>query len=78
MILPSIILLTLTLIFAITSYTALKKPIQKLTHRNVSLSFLLLPFLFILRPTLFIIQTTVTPFRNMIKHFFHIPTSMEP
>ncbi|WP_186310156.1 BCCT family transporter, partial [Staphylococcus epidermidis] len=60
------------------TYTRLKKRIQKLTHLNLSLSFLLLPFLFILPPTLFIIQTTVTAFPNMIKHFFHIPTSIQP
>ncbi|MEJ7490741.1 BCCT family transporter, partial [Staphylococcus pettenkoferi] len=40
MILRSIILLTITVIFAISSYTGLKKGIQKLSDVNVWLSFL--------------------------------------
>ncbi|WP_186803597.1 BCCT family transporter, partial [Staphylococcus pasteuri] len=64
-IIPSIILFTITLLFPLTSYTPLKKPIQKLTHLNLSLSFLLLPFVFILPPTIFIIQTTLTPLPNI-------------
>ncbi|WP_186302052.1 BCCT family transporter, partial [Staphylococcus warneri] len=67
----SIIFLTITLIFPITSYTPFKKPIQNFTHLNLSLSFILLPFLFIIPPTLFIIQTTLTRLRNIIPHFFH-------
>ncbi|WP_225310033.1 BCCT family transporter, partial [Staphylococcus auricularis] len=75
---PTAILLTITLIFPITSYTPFKKPIQKLTHLNLSLSFFLLIFLFLLPPTLFIIQTTLTPFPNIFKNFFQIPSSLQP
>lgn len=78
MILRSIILLTITVIFAISSYTGLKKGIQKLSDVNVWLSFLLLAFVFIVGPTVFIMETTVTGFGNMIKDFFHMATWMEP
>lgn len=47
MVLRSIILLTITVIFAISSYTGLKKGIQKLSDVNVWLSFILLAFVFI-------------------------------
>ena len=62
MVLRSIILLTITVIFAIGSYTGLKKGIQKLSDVNVWLSFVLLAFVFIVGPTVFIMETTVTGF----------------
>ncbi|HDJ7520174.1 BCCT family transporter [Staphylococcus aureus] len=78
MILRSAILLTITVIFAISSYTGLKKGIQKLSDINVWLSFVLLAFIFIIGPTVFIMETTVTGFGNMLRGFFHMATWLEP
>ncbi|POC75418.1 choline transporter, partial [Vibrio vulnificus] len=74
----SIILLTITVIFAISSYTGLKKGIQKLSDVNVWLSFILLAFVFIIGPTVFIMETTVTGLGNMMRDFFHMATWVEP
>lgn len=78
MVIRSIILFTITVIFAISSYTGLKKGIQKLSDINVWLSFLLLAFVFIVGPTIFIMETTLTGFGNMMRDFFHMATWMEP
>ena len=78
MIIRSVILFTITVIFAISSYTGLKKGIQKLSDVNVWLSFLLLAFVFIVGPTIFIMETTLTGFGNMMRDFFHMATWMEP
>ena len=64
MVVRSIILLTITVVFAVSSYSGLKK-IQKLSDVNVWLSFLLLGFVFIVGPTVFIMETTITSFGNM-------------
>lgn len=77
MVIRSIILFTITVIFAISSYTGLKKGIQKLSDINVWLSFLLLAFVFIVGPTIFIMETTLTGFGNMMRDFFHMATWME-
>ena len=78
MILRSAILLLITLIFAVSSYTGLKKGIQKLSDVNVWLSFLLLAFVFIVGPTVFIMETTVTGLGGMLKNFFQMATWLEP
>ncbi|MCO0861067.1 BCCT family transporter [Staphylococcus pasteuri] len=78
MIMRSIVLLTITVVFAVSSYTGLKKGIQKLSDVNVWLSFLLLAFVFIVGPTIFIMETTVTGLGNMINDFFHMATWVEP
>ena len=78
MVIRSIILFTITVIFAISSYTGLKKGIQKLSDINVWLSFLLLAFVFIVGPTIFIMETALTGFGNMMRDFFHMATWMEP
>ncbi|RIL72805.1 BCCT family transporter [Staphylococcus devriesei] len=78
MVVRSIILLTITVIFAISSYTGLKKGIQKLSDVNVWLSFILLAFVFIVGPTVFIMETTITGFGNMLRDFFHMATWVEP
>ena len=78
MVVRSIILLTITVIFAISSYTGLKKGIQKLSDVNLWLSFILLAFVFIVGPTVFIMETTITGFGNMLRDFFHMATWVEP
>ncbi|MBM0867142.1 BCCT family transporter [Staphylococcus auricularis] len=78
MVMRSAILLTITVIFAISSYTGLKKGIQKLSDVNVWLSFFLLIFVFVVGPTVFIMETTVTGFGNMLKNFFQMASWLEP
>ena len=78
MVLRSAILITITVIFAVSSYTGLKKGIQRLSDVNVWLSFILLGFVFIVGPTVFIMETTVTGFGNMLKNFFQMATWLEP
>ena len=78
MVMRSIILLTITVIFAISSYTGLKKGIQKLSDVNVWFSFLLLAFVFIIGPTVFMMETTVTSVGDLLKNFFHMATWLEP
>ncbi|RIN34576.1 BCCT family transporter [Staphylococcus succinus] len=74
----TIILLLITLVFAISSYTGLKKGIQVLSDVNVWISLLLLAFVFIVGPTVFIMETTVTAFGDMLKNFFQMATWLEP
>lgn len=78
MLLRTVILFTITVVFAVSSYTGLKKGIQRLSDVNVWLSFLLLGFVFVVGPTVFIMNTTVTSFGNMLKNFFEMATWLEP
>ncbi|WP_323707137.1 BCCT family transporter [Mammaliicoccus vitulinus] len=78
MVMRSIILIIITVIFAFSSYTGLKKGIQKLSDINVWLTFLILGIVLIVGPTVFIMETTVTGFGNMLKNFFQMATWLEP
>lgn len=78
MVMRSVILLIITVIFAFSSYTGLKKGIQKLSDINVWLTFLILGIVLIVSPTVFIMETTVSGFGNMLKNFFQMATWLEP
>ncbi|MDT3995597.1 BCCT family transporter [Mammaliicoccus fleurettii] len=78
MVMRSVILLIITVIFAFSSYTGLKKGIQKLSDINVWLTFLILGIVLIVGPTVFIMETTVSGFGNMLKNFFQMATWLEP
>ncbi|MEJ7218902.1 BCCT family transporter [Staphylococcus gallinarum] len=78
MVMRTIILLLITLVFGISSYSGLKKGIQVLSDVNVWISLLLLVFVFIVGPTVFIMETTVTSFGDMLKNFFQMATWLEP
>lgn len=78
MVMRSIILLIITVIFAFSSYTGLKKGIQKLSDINVWLTFLILGIVLIVGPTIFIMETTVSGLGNMLKNFFRMATWLEP
>ncbi|MBU7217201.1 BCCT family transporter [Staphylococcus gallinarum] len=78
MVMRTIILLLITLVFGISSYSGLKKGIQVLSDVNVWISLLLLAFVFIVGPTVFIMETTVTSFGDMLKNFFQMATWLEP
>ncbi|MEJ7157537.1 BCCT family transporter, partial [Staphylococcus capitis] len=77
MVMRTIILLLITLVFGISSYSGLKKGIQLLSDVNVWISLLLLVFVFIVGPTVFIMETTVTSFGDMLKNFFQLATWLE-
>lgn len=78
MIMRSVILLIITVIFAFSSYTGLKKGIQKLSDINVWLTFFILGIVLIVGPTIFIMETTVSSLGNMLKNFFQMATWLEP
>lgn len=78
MLMRSIILFTITSVFAYSSYSGLKKGIKVLSDANVILSFVLLGFVFIVGPTVFIMETSITGMGNMIKNFFQMATWIEP
>nr|WP_245335467.1 MULTISPECIES: BCCT family transporter [unclassified Staphylococcus] len=78
MLMRSIILFTITAVFAYSSYSGLKKGIKVLSDANIILSFVLLGFVFIVGPTVFIMETSITGMGNMIKNFFQMATWIEP
>lgn len=78
MVMRSIILLIITVIFAFSSYTGLKKGIQKLSDINVWLTFIILGIVLIIGPTVFIMETTVSSLGKMLKNFFQMSTWLEP
>ncbi|MDU0462599.1 BCCT family transporter [Staphylococcus ureilyticus] len=78
MLMRSIILFTITAVFAYSSYSGLKKGIKVLSDANVILTFVLLGFVFIVGPTVFIMETSITGMGNMIKNFFQMATWIEP
>nr|WP_304218155.1 BCCT family transporter [Fredinandcohnia onubensis] len=74
----TIILLFVTVIFAISSYTGLKKGIKVLSDVNLYLSFFLLAFIFVFGPTRFMLETTVNSIGLLLDNFFHMSTWTEP
>lgn len=74
----TIILLFVTVVFAVSSYTGLKKGIKVLSDVNLYLAFFLLAFVFIFGPSLFILETTVNSIGLLLDNFFHMSTWTEP
>ncbi|WP_077620737.1 BCCT family transporter [Bacillus sinesaloumensis] len=74
----TIILLFVTVIFAVSSYTGLKKGIKILSDVNLYLAFFLLAFVFLFGPTRFILETTVNSIGLLLDNFFHMSTWTEP
>ncbi|MFP3360138.1 BCCT family transporter, partial [Planococcus sp. SIMBA_143] len=72
------ILVAATVIFAVSSYSGLKRGIKVLSDINLWLTFILLGFVFIVGPTVFIMETTVSSVGLMIKDFFRMATWLEP
>ncbi|AQL55757.1 BCCT family transporter [Abyssicoccus albus] len=73
-----LILLLSTMIFAISSYTGIKKGIKKLSDINIWLTFILLAFVFIVGPTVFIMETTLSSIGLIFRDFFKMATWLEP
>ncbi|MFC0522086.1 BCCT family transporter [Pontibacillus salicampi] len=75
--LQTAILVVCTVIFAVSSYTGLKKGIKVLSDVNLWLAFFLLGFVFIFGPTKFIAETTTNSVGLMLDNFFHMSTWTE-
>jgi betaine/carnitine transporter, BCCT family len=78
MILKTLILLFVTLIFAVSAYTGLRKGIKVLSDVNLWLSLFLLIFVFIFGPTRFILESTTNSIGLLLDNFFHMSTWTEP
>ncbi|MRG85620.1 BCCT family transporter [Salinibacillus xinjiangensis] len=78
MVLKTVILLLCTVIFAISSYTGLRKGIKYLSDLNLWLAIFLLAFVLIFGPTLFILETTTNSIGLLLDNFFHMSTWTEP
>ncbi|MFZ0368183.1 MAG: BCCT family transporter [Halobacillus sp.] len=76
--LKAIIMLLCTLIFAISSYSGLKRGIKVLSDINLWLALFILAFIFIFGPTRFISETTVNGLGILADNFFKMATWMEP
>ncbi|PKR78444.1 choline transporter [Halalkalibacillus sediminis] len=78
MLMRTIILLVVTVIFAISSYIGLKEGIKRLSDINLGLAIFLLIFIFVMGPTLFIAETTTNSIGLILDNFFHMSTWTEP
>ncbi|SFF92885.1 betaine/carnitine transporter, BCCT family [Halobacillus alkaliphilus] len=76
--LKAFIMLLCTLIFAISSYSGLKRGIKVLSDINLWLALFILAFIFIFGPTRFISETTVNGLGILADNFFKMATWMEP
>ncbi|WP_243292873.1 BCCT family transporter [Bacillus sp. FJAT-47783] len=74
----TVILLICTFIFALSSYSGLRKGIKILSDANLWLAVLLLAFIFITGPTVFMAETTISSIGFMLDHFFQMATWTEP
>jgi betaine/carnitine transporter, BCCT family len=72
------ILILCTTIFAISSYTGLKKGIKYLSDVNLWLAIFLLVFVLVFGPTLFLLETTTNSIGLLLDNFFHMSTWTEP
>ncbi|PSL45898.1 BCCT family betaine/carnitine transporter [Salsuginibacillus halophilus] len=73
-----IVLLGCTAIFAISSYTGLRRGIRHLSNINLWLSFILLGFILVVGPTLFITDTMVNSVGRLLDNFFQMAMWTEP
>ncbi|MDQ0160048.1 BCCT family transporter [Alkalibacillus salilacus] len=78
MLLRTIVLLVVTVIFAISAYVGLKEGIKRLSNLNLGLSIFLLLFVLITGPTLFILETTTNSVGLILDNFFRMSTWTEP
>lgn len=78
LVVKTFIMLVCTTIFAISSYSGLKRGIKVLSDVNLYLAFFVLAFVFIFGPTLFISENTFTSIGLMLNNFFKMATWLEP
>lgn len=63
------LILIITLIFTISSWTGLSKGIQKLSKINIVIAILLIGFIILAGPTMFIIKSTTNSLGYMVRNF---------
>ncbi|WP_270179186.1 BCCT family transporter [Alkalihalobacillus sp. CinArs1] len=78
MVLKTMILVLVTLIFAISAYSGLRKGIKVLSDLNLVLAIFLLLFVLIFGPTRFLVETTTNSIGLLMDNFFHMSTWTEP
>ncbi|WP_347861346.1 BCCT family transporter [Salimicrobium sp. PL1-032A] len=74
----AVIMLVCTGIFAVSSYSGLKKGIKVLSDINLWLVFFILTFILIFGPTRFILETSFNAVGILLDNFFKMATWMEP
>ncbi|TRM10909.1 BCCT family transporter [Lentibacillus cibarius] len=74
----TVIMLLCTAIFAVSSYSGLRRGIKVLSDVNLWLAIFILAFIFVLGPTVFISETTFTSFGLILNNFFKMATWLEP
>ncbi|SDJ49376.1 BCCT family transporter [Salimicrobium halophilum] len=74
----AVIMLVCTGIFAVSSYSGLKKGIKVLSDINLWLVLFILGFILIFGPTRFILETTFNSLGILLDNFFKMATWMEP
>ncbi|MDQ0298059.1 BCCT family betaine/carnitine transporter [Salibacterium salarium] len=74
----TVVLIVVTLIFAISSYSGLRKGIRVLSDINLWLSFILLGFVFIVGPTVFLGNTMFNSIGMLADNFFRMSMWTEP
>ncbi|WP_035709733.1 BCCT family transporter [Salibacterium aidingense] len=74
----TVVLILCTMIFAVSSYTGLRKGIRWLSDINLWLSFVLLGFILIIGPTVFLTNTMVNSIGTLADNFFKMSMWTEP
>ncbi|WP_158735718.1 BCCT family transporter [Alteribacillus sp. YIM 98480] len=78
MALNTVVLVISTIIFAVSSYSGLRKGIRILSNINLWLSFVLLGFIFIVGPTVFLGNTMFNSIGRLADNFFKMSMWTEP
>ncbi|MFB4163815.1 BCCT family transporter [Alteribacillus sp. JSM 102045] len=78
MALNTVVLVLGTIIFAVSSYSGLRKGIRILSNINLWLSFVLLGFVFIVGPTVFLGSTMFNSIGRLADNFFQMSMWTEP
>ncbi|WP_100013122.1 BCCT family transporter [Lentibacillus sediminis] len=76
--LQTVILLICTAIFAVSSYSGLRRGIKVLSDINLWLVVFVLAFIFVFGPTVFISEQTLTSIGLILDNFFSMSTWLEP
>ncbi|WP_444944291.1 BCCT family transporter [Microbulbifer sp. ZKSA006] len=73
-----VVLMICTAIFGYSAFVGLKKGIRALSNLNMSLSILLLLFVFLAGPTLFMLNTGLDALGRVLDNIFHMAAWTEP
>ncbi|SFL34451.1 betaine/carnitine transporter, BCCT family [Gracilibacillus orientalis] len=76
--LQAVIMLVCTAIFAVSSYSGLRRGIKLLSDINLWLALFILAFILVFGPTRFILETTFNSLGILLDNFFKMATWVEP